>query len=161
MRRIVQVVMLGLALVAVRPAQAQKAPKAKEVETAARAVAAELRRVWDARDNEAFAKCFAEPEGLFVSGGASYTVASLQAQNAKIWADRANESWKNDAVKVIVLGDDAALLQITFSGRYTLATGVTWEFASSAFTTVLIRRFGGDWKIVAYHNSGSGKQVPK
>lgn len=149
-------------MLAMGTAPAASAQGPQEAETAVRAVAAELRRSWDARDNEAWLNCFAAtPEGLFVSGGTSHTVETMRALNRRLWADRTNESWKNEAVQVIVLGDDTALLLITYTGRYTLPTGVTWEFTASSFSTSLVRKIGGAWKIVSHHNSGAGRQVTR
>lgn len=130
------------------------------VEPGVRMLADALRRTWDARDIDAYMQNFGEPEGLIVSGGTAHTLQSLRETTQRIWSDRTSDVWKNDRVDVIPLGSDAALMQITFSGRYTLRSGVTWNCPSSAVTTALVRRIAGQWKIVASQNAGSCTQTP-
>jgi hypothetical protein len=157
MRLVIGAAVVGLILAGPRPAQAQNAQK---VEQGVKAVVAELRRSWDARDINAQMAQFASPEGLFVGGGVSYTLESLKASFLKAWADRTSELWTDERVQVIALSDSAALAQVTYKGRYTLtATNVTWDV--NAYSTFLIRKLGSTWKIVAYQNSGAGRQVPK
>jgi len=158
MRRILGAVAVGMTFMTASPVHAQGA---SVVDQEVRAVAAELRRSWDTRDIDGWMACFGNPEGLVIGGGVSYTLESLREANLRIWANRTSESWTNDRVQVIALDDTTALLQITYSGRYTLQSGVTWEFKASSFSTSLVRKTGNAWKIVAHHNSGSGTQVPK
>lgn len=158
MRRVIGAVAVGMTLFTALPAQAQGL---RAVDQAVGAVAAELRRAWDVRDIDAWMACFGAPEGLVIGGGVSYTLDSLRAANLRIWANRTSESWTNDRVQVIALNDTTALLQITYSGRYTLQSGVTWEVKASSFSTSLVRKIGNAWKIVAHHNSGSATQLPR
>jgi hypothetical protein len=60
-----------------------------------------------------------------------------------------------------VLSDTSALLQITWSGRFTRTNGQTWEYKSNSFSTWLLQKRGNAWKIVAEHGSASGTQVKK
>jgi hypothetical protein len=132
-----------------------------KVETEVKALAAELRRSWDARDLDAYMACFGKPEGLIIIGGESLSLDTLKARTSReAWNKRKDESWENTNVQVIPLTNTSALLQITYSGRFTyIPTGVTWEFKSSAFTSSLVRNINGEWKVVAHQNSASGKQV--
>lgn len=149
-------VLLCLALPVFATARAQANP---DVEKGVRALAAEFVRNWKARDINAVMACHAEPEGLLIWGGTSHTLASMKARIVELWNDRTSESWQQDKVDVIVLGPNTALLQITWSGRYTLRSGAIWEFKSSSFDTCLVKKFGDRWKIVAGQNSGRGTQV--
>jgi hypothetical protein len=83
----------------------------------------------------------------------------MKARIEVVWSDRTSESWKQDKVDVLALSDTTALLQITWSGRYTLKSGAIWEYKSTSFATYLVRKFGDSWKIVAGHESGRGTQV--
>jgi ketosteroid isomerase-like protein len=157
MRSIIAAAVVGLVLAGPQSAKAQNGPK---VEQGVKAVVAELRRSWDARDIDAQMAQFASPEGLLIVGGVSHTLESLKASFQKAWADRTNESWTNERVQVIPLSDSAAVALVTYKGRYTLtATSVTWDV--NAYSTFLMRRIGSAWKIVSYQNSGAGRQVPK
>jgi hypothetical protein len=158
MRRLNVMIVLATVLFSATSGRAQSS---QTVEQGAGAIAAELARSWNARDNDAWMACFGPLEGLIIGGGVSHTLDSMRAENVRLWKERSNESWTIDKVQVIKLDDRSAILQTTWSGRYTLATGVTWEFKSSAFMTSLVRRVGNNWRIVAHHNSASGKQVPK
>ena len=130
-----------------------------EVEKGARALAAELHRSWAVRDLNAYMACFGKLEGLLVWGGTSHTLDSMKARCEVILTDRTSESWKQDKVDVLTLSNNTALLQVTWSGRYTLKSGAIWEFKSTSFATYLIRKSGSTWKIVAGHESGRGTQV--
>lgn len=148
--------LLSLSLSALVPTHARANP---EVEKGVRAVAANLRRGWDARDMNTYMACFAQPEGLFVWGGSTLTLQDMKNRVEKAWDERSSDSWTNDEVEVIVIDRNSALLQITWSGRFTLKTGATWEFKGSSFGTYLVRKFGDRWKIVASHESARGTQV--
>lgn len=119
-------------------------------------------QAYDTRDNDALMACFGKPEGLIIVGGESLSLDTLRVRHQYYWSNRRDESWVFEKVNVIPLTDNSALMQITISGRYIwIPTGVTWEFKSSAFTTSLVRKTDGKWKIVAHQNSGVGKQVSK
>lgn len=157
MRLVLRAAVVGLILAAPHAALAQNT---QTVEAGVKEVVAELRRSWDARDINAQMAQFGPPEGLIVVGGVSHTLESLKASFLKAWTDRSDESWTNERVQVIALSDNAAVAQVTYKGRYTLtATNVTWDV--NAYSTLLMRQLGGTWKIVAYQNSGAGRQVPK
>ena len=148
-----------LALSVLFPVSARANP---EVEKGVQALAAQHRKAWDTRDINLLMDCYGPPEGLLIGGGTIYPdLAALKERTLQIWSDRTADAWKNDRVHVVVLDANTALMQIVFSGRYTLKSGVTWEFNSSASLTTLVRRLGGKWKIVAYANAASGKQVGK
>lgn len=132
------------------------------VEKGVQDLAARQRKAWDAKDIHALMDCYGPLEGLLFSGGTKIEdLDTLKARTLQTWSDRTADSWTNDRVHVIVIDANTALMQIVFSGRYTLKSGVTWEFNSSASFTSLVRRFGDKWKIVANSNTGSGKQVGK
>lgn len=145
-----------LSLSALVPAVARANP---EVEKQVRALAAELQRAWDTRDIDAYMALFAKPEGFLVGGGTSRTLDSMKTSIVDRWANRTSETSKPDEVRVVVLSNSAALLQIMWSGRFTLKTGAIWEFKSSDFGTYLVRKIGRQWKIVASHESARGNQV--
>jgi uncharacterized protein (TIGR02246 family) len=159
MKKILCSIALLIAMAAFQPAISQnKSVIEKEV----KALAEELRRAYDTRDNNALMACFGKPEGLFVIGGESLSLDTMRVRHQYYWSNRKDESWVNEKVNIIPLTDNSALMQITFSGRYTwIPTGVTWEFKSSAFLTSLVKKTDGKWKIVASQNSVAGKQVTK
>jgi hypothetical protein len=159
MKKAICTITLLLALGSFIPAISQnKSAIEKEV----KALAEEFRRAWDARDNDALMACYGKPEGLIIVGGESLSLDTMRVRNQYYWSNRKDESWANEKVNVIPLTDNSALMQITFSGRYTwIPTGAIWEFKSSAFITSLVKKTDGKWKIVAHQNSGAGKQVNK
>jgi uncharacterized protein (TIGR02246 family) len=127
-----------------------------------RAIATEWNRAYNARNADAVAALFDDrPIGLFVFGGAAVPKDSLKAFHERSWASRRDEAWTVDRADVVMLGDESALLTMTWSGRYTTAAGVTWEYKSSAIATVVAQRRGSTWKIVAMQNSGSGVRVQR
>lgn len=133
-----------------------------DVEKGVQDLAARYGKAWDTKDINALMDCFGPPEGLLIGGGTTYKdLDTMKARAIQLWSDRTAETWKNESVHVIVLDDNTAFMQIVLSGRYTLNSGVTWEYKSSASLTALVRRLGGKWKIVAHSNAGAGKQVGK
>jgi len=157
MKRLMTALVLGALLVAPQMAAAQNT---QTVERELRAFAESLRQAWDSHDAGKYLDFFdPQPTGLFILGGVAYSHAALRTRAQTIMDDRTGESWTNDRVQIIVLSDTSALLQITYSGRYTLKNGQTWEFKSSAFTTSLMQKRAGVWKIVAHQNSASGTLV--
>lgn len=159
MKKVFCTITLLLAIGTFQPAFSQnKSALEKEIT----ALAQEMRRAYDVRDNDALMACYGKPEGLFIIGGESLSLDSMRARHQFYWSNRKDESWVNEKVNVIPLTSNSAFMQITFSGRYTwIPTGVTWEFKSSAFFTSLLKKIDGKWKIVASQNSAVGKQVPK
>ncbi|MDO8539979.1 MAG: SgcJ/EcaC family oxidoreductase [Opitutaceae bacterium] len=154
------IAILSLIQFTARPVVA--AQNTQAVEQAVKAVAAELRRTWNAHDADAYMALFdTQPSGLFISTGKAYSHQELRARVQEVWSGRTTDTWTNDRVQVIVLSDTSALLQITMSGRYTRTNGQEWEFKSSMFGTFLVQKRGNAWKIVAEQNSGSGTQVKK
>jgi uncharacterized protein (TIGR02246 family) len=146
-------------LLGAKPARTQNM---KAVEQAVTAVATEWNRAWNAHDLDALMALFdAKPAGQFILSGTAYAPDSLRAVWRKDIAGRTNDAWTVDHARVIVLDEHSALLQITFSGHFTAASGVSWEYKSSAFVTALVQKRGDKWKITAFQNSGAGKQVAK
>jgi uncharacterized protein (TIGR02246 family) len=136
------------------------AQNTQAVEQAVKAVAAEQKRAFAAHDLDACLAVYdTQPGGLLIWGGKVHTLQSMRARIQEVWSERTTETWTHDRLQVIVLSDSSALLQITWSGRYTRTNGQTWEFKSTSFSTWLLQKRGNAWKIVAEHGSGSGTQV--
>jgi ketosteroid isomerase-like protein len=158
MNNSIRTLLLCLILPAFVTIQGQ-AQNSNDVEKGVRALAADMKRAFDARDLTAVMANYGKPEGLHVWGGTNHTLDSIKARIETVWSDRTNESWKQDKVDVLALSNNTALLQITWSGRYTLKSGAIWEYKSTSFSTYLVRKSGTTWKIVASHESGRGTQV--
>ena len=156
MNKSIRTLLLGLTLTTFVPVHAQNSP---DVEKGVRALAADMKRAFDARDVTAVMANYGKPEGLHVWGGTNHTLDSIKARIETVWSDRTSESWKQDKVDVLALSNNTALLQITWSGRYTLKSGAIWEYKSTSFSTYLVRKVGNTWKIVASHESARGTQV--
>lgn len=130
------------------------------VERAVGGVAAEWNRTWNAHDAGAWAALFDRPVGLFIFGASAYPLDSIKPVAVRYMSQRSNEVWTVDKVHVVPLSDTSAFLQFTLSGRYTLASGVTWEYDGSAHVTALVHKRGAVWKIVASANSAGGRRLP-
>jgi len=158
MNKSIRTLLLCLIVPAFVPVQAQ-AQNSNDVEKGVRALAADMKRAWDARDITAVMANYGKPEGLHVWGGTNHTLDSIKARIETVWSDRTSDAWTQDKVDVLVLSNSTALLQITWSGRYTLKSGAIWEFKSTSFASYLVRKVGNAWKIVASHESARGTQV--
>lgn len=116
-------------------------------------------RAWNAHDADAYAALFDPAASMLILGTYYPSVDSLKAGAGQVMAARSNEHWTLDRIAVRVFNDHQALVQALFSGRYTTASGATWEFKSSGYLTMLVERRDGTWKIVAAQNHGSGTRV--
>jgi len=152
MQRTIIALAATLALIAAPAAHGQDK---QVIEKAVSAVAQEWARTWNARDAAGWAALHDTPAGLFIVGGSAWPFDSLAARASAVMASRSNESWTIDRTHVIVLDESEALMQLTASGRFTLADGQTWVCDSSGFETALLRKRGTAWKIVAFQNSAS------
>lgn len=130
------------------------------VERAVSGLAAEWNRTWNAHDAGAWAALFDRPVGVFIFGATAYPLDSIKPVAARYMSQRSNEAWTVDKVHVVPLSDTSAFLQFTLSGRYTLASGITWEYDRSAHVTALVHKRGNAWKIVASANSAGGRRLP-
>lgn len=151
-RTLVMAAWIALAI----PAAPIAAQRSATIEEEVKALNAEWKRAWAARDLDAYIGVFdrASP-GLFILGGEALTLDSLRARVSRVVSQRTNETWTEDLLVVTPLNDSTAFLQTSSHGRYTLQNGQMWEHVGGG-VTALVKRRGSGWKIVAFQNAISG-----
>ncbi len=124
-----------------------------EVADEVRQVADQFLRRSESGDVAGWMTLFASDEHLrYAISGSVWTLDALEVEHIALMESQQEASWVWDDVHVVLLSADVAVLTGTLHGSITYKSGQIVSFDKAAMTMVL-RRCGGEWKIINAHES--------
>ena len=88
----------------------------------------------------------------YAISGSVWTLDALEVDHRALIESQQEASWVWDDVHVVLLSADVAVLTGTLHGSIRYKNGQIVSFDMAAMTMVL-RRYGGEWKIINAHES--------